>query len=168
MKLLLTILVALVLLAVQTAVMRAFGFAIARFDVSLAVVMFLAVRAQTLEGAVGSFFAGYFLDLLSGQPTGLYAFTSVLMFLFGRVFAPLADVRSAPAFAILVFAGDLLHNLVAWGLVSLATPEEISRSAMLGGLPASAALTAMAAIPVWLILAKIEKAFSKPETGLLL
>lgn len=168
MKLLLTIIAALVLLAVQTAAMRAFDFAIARADVTLVVVMFLAIRAQTLEGAVGSFFAGYFLDVLSGQPTGLYAFVSVLMFLVGRVLAPLADVRSAPAFAVLVFAADLLHNLVAWGLVSLATPDGISRGPMLAGLPGSAALTAVIAVPVWVLLAKIEKWNSKPETGLLL
>lgn len=167
MKLLVTILVALVLLAVETALLPAFGFSIARFDVSVAVVMFLVVRAQTLEGAVGSFFAGYFLDVLSGQPTGLYAFTAVLMFLIGRIFAPLADVRSAVAFVPLVFVADLLHNLLTWMLVSLATPEGISRSAMLGGLFATAALTALVAAPIWLLLARLEKALTKPETGLL-
>ena len=52
-------------------------------------------RAGLLEGAVASYAVGYLLDLMSGQPTGLYTFLGVFTFLAGRLIDSLLDVRGA-------------------------------------------------------------------------
>ena len=37
---------------------------------------------------------GYLLDLMSGQPTGLFTFLAVFTFLVGKLVASLVDVRT--------------------------------------------------------------------------
>ncbi len=157
----------LVLLALECALLRPMGFSVARFDLEVAVVVFLAINCQTLEGALGSFVAGYMLDAVSGLPSGLYVFSSVLTFLIARLASPFVEVRGVLSFAALVGGMDALHNLLAWALTLVGTPEEVSRSAMLSGVLPSSVLTALASPLVWLLLSRIESAFKKPETGLL-
>jgi hypothetical protein len=167
MKVISLTLACLILLALECALLRPLGWSVARFDVSVALVVFLALNCQTLEGAFGSFAAGYMLDAVSGLPSGLYVFTAVLTFLLARLVSPFVEVRGPVSFAALAAGMDALHNLAAWGLVLLGSDEGIDRSAMLGGVLPSAALTALVAPLLWLVLRRIEASFEKPETGLL-
>lgn len=168
MKVIALSLACLAAVAAECALLRPFGLSIARAEVHVAVILFFALRCHTLEGALGSFAAGYFIDVLSGQPSGLYVFTAVLTFLLARFVAPFVDVRTAKGFAPLAAAIDVMHGLIVWGLVSLVTPAEQSRDAMLGSVLATAGLTAIAALLIWPVLRSIENFFRKPETGLLL
>ena len=168
MKLLCITAFCLLLLALESALLHVFGLSIVRADVAVAVVVFLSLRAQALEGAVGSFFAGTFVDILSGAPNGLYAFTAVLIFLIGRFVGPFVDVRGSLGFALLLLAVDAVHNAIAWGLICLGTGTTASWSAMLYAIPATAALTAGCALLMWRPLRSIDAAFSKPDNGGLL
>lgn len=168
MKIVSVILACLLFVALASALTRPLGLSVARIDVQVAVAVFLAARFRTLEGAVGAFLAGYLVDALSGQPSGLYVFTAVLTFLAARLTAPFVEVRSAVAFVPLCAGLDLLHNLAAWGLiVAFSTGPGVSRDAMLSAVPASAGLTAVAALLIWPILRALEGLFQKPERGLL-
>ncbi len=88
----------------------------ARIDVTVAIVAFLALRAGLLEGAVAAYAVGYLLDLMTGQPTGLYTLLALVTFLLGRIAASLVDVRSAMSFAGFAMAADVAHGLLAWGI----------------------------------------------------
>lgn len=167
MKLLTLWLVCLALVATECALLRPFGLSSARADVHVAVIVFLALRCTTLEGAFGAFAAGYVVDALSGLPTGLYVFTSVLAFLIARLLAPFVDVKKAGAFALLAALVDSLHNLAVWGLALLGTAPEADRGAILQAIPLTAGLTAVAALVAWPLLTRAEALFKKPETGLL-
>ncbi len=168
MKLATLIVACLALVALECAALRPFGLSVARADLAVAVVLFFGVRCQTLEGAAGSFAAGYFVDLHSGQPSGLYIFTAVLTYLVARLVAPFVEVRSARRFALLAAAMDVAHNLAAWGLLAAGGAPDVNRSEMLSAIPLTAALTAVAATLIWPVLRWIEAVFKKPETGILM
>lgn len=167
MKLVAIVCFSLLLLALETALLRPLGLSIARPDVGVAAVLFLALRCHGLEGALGAAAVGYFVDVLSGQPTGLYVFAGVLTFLVSRFAAPFVEARSAAAFAALAAPIDALHNLAVWGLTLVAAAPGTSRAAMLRAVPLSALLTALAALLVWPAFRRLEGLFEKPDTGLL-
>ena len=75
----------LALLCVESVAVKVFGFSVIRIDVTLALVVFLGLRANTVEGAFTSFAIGYLLDVFTGRPTGLYPFLAVLVFLLVRL-----------------------------------------------------------------------------------
>lgn len=157
----------LAMVAIECAALRPLGLSVARADVAVAAVLFFGVRCQTLEGALGSFAAGYFVDLHSGQPTGLYIFTAVLTYLVARLVAPFVEVRSARRFALLAAGMDVVHNLAAWALLSTGAAPDVHRGEMLSAIPLTAALTAAAAALIWPVLRWLEAVFKKPETGIL-
>jgi len=167
MKLVLVTLLTVLLLAVESALLRPLGVGPARLDLQVAIILFLALHGSTLEGAFGSFLVGCLVDLYSGQPSGLYAFSSVVVYLGGRLVAPFVDVRSAWRFAPLAGVLDLLHNLVAWSLVLFTTAGGADRSAMLAAMPTTACFAALAALALWPLLNRLERLFKKPERGLL-
>ncbi|MGI5862743.1 MAG: hypothetical protein ACOX6T_11895 [Myxococcales bacterium] len=167
MKVVLISLACLALVAVECALLRPLGISVARADVHVVFVLFFALRCQTLEGALGAFAAGYFVDVLSGQPSGLYVFTSVLTFLLARLLAPFVDVRSVKGFVPLAAVIDLLHNLAAIGMLSLASPST-RLGPVFSAMWPTAGLTMLAALLVWPLLKAIEGIFKKPERGLLL
>lgn len=167
MKLVALLLASLLLLAVECALLRPLGFAVARPDVGVAAVLFFALRCHGLEGALGAAAVGYFVDVLSGQPSGLYVFAAVFTFLLSRLVAPFVETRSAAAFAALAAPIDALHNLTVWGLCLVGTAPGADRGAMLRAVPLSAVLTAVAGALVFLVLRRLESLFEKPDTGLL-
>lgn len=158
----------LLLLSVEVALLPLFDLSVARPDVAVVMVVFLALRAQPLEGAVGSALAGYFVDVLSGQPSGLYVFTAVLVFLVCRLVVPFVEVRSAWGFALVLLGVDALHNLLAYGLLAVATSGNPGRAAMLHAVPKSAMLTAVSALLLFRPLHAVDALFNKPESGGLL
>lgn len=165
MKLVALLLASLLFLAVECALLRPLGLSVARPDVGVAAVLFFALRCHGLEGAFGAAAVGYFVDVLSGSPSGLYVFAAVFTFLLSRLVAPFVEAKSAVAFAALCAPIDALHSLTVWGLSLV--PGGVDRSAMLRAMPLSAALTSAAGALVWLTFRKIEGQFEKPDTGLL-
>jgi hypothetical protein len=154
-------------LALEGALLRPLGLSVARFDVGVAFVVFLALRLSTLEGAVGAAAVGYFMDVLCGQPSGLPVFAAVLTFLVARFAAPFVEAKSALAFAAVCAPIDAFFNLVVWALALVGTPPGQGRGAMLSAVPLTAGLTALAALLLWPVMRRLLGAFEKPDTGLL-
>ncbi len=166
MKFILTVLLALVLLSIESVVVKYFGFAVTRIDVTVVLVAFLALRASTLEGAFASFIAGYLLDLMSGRPTGLYTFLAVLTFLIGRLAASLVDVRTPLSFALFAIGADVGHSLLA-AFFTWMTSKEATGGALLTGIPLQIALTGLVSILMYPLLRKIDPGNERPQVGTL-
>ncbi len=163
MKLIAISVLALLLLAVECALLRSLRLSIARADVGVVLVLFFALRCPVLEGAIGSAVIGYLVDVLSGQPSGLYVFTAVLTFLFSKFVAPLAEVRSTTVLAALAGCLDVLHNVTTFGLVRLSGQRGVSYLSMVGAICASAGLTFLTGWLIWPLLKKIDALFKKPD-----
>jgi rod shape-determining protein MreD len=166
-KFALTVLIALVLLTLEGVVVKYLGLTVARIDVTVVLVAFLALRAGTLEGALSAFGVGYLLDLMSGRPTGLYTFLAVLVFLVGRLTAQMVSVRSALAFALFAMAADLGHGLLAVGLSWLTSPTGQAVFSNLRALPLQVFLTGLAAVMLYPLLKRIDAGGERPQLGML-
>jgi rod shape-determining protein MreD len=166
MKFLTTALLALVLLTLESVVVKYLELPVSRIDVTVAMVAFLSLRAMPLEGAFSSFAIGYLLDLLSGRPTGLYTFLAVFTFLIGKLAASLVDVRSALMFVIFTMAADLGHGLLAV-FFSWLTSRDAVFGSTLSALPLQVALTGVAALCLYPLLRKIDSGGERTEVGLL-
>jgi len=167
MKVVFLLFASLVLLGAECALVRPLGLSIARADVGVAAVLFFALRCSSLEGAFGAAAVGYCIDVLSGQPSGLYVFTAVLTYLLARLIAPFVEAKRALAFAALAVPIDGLHNLAVWSLTLLGTAPGGSRGVLLSSIPSTAVLTAVAALLVWPIFKRVDGLFEKPDSGLL-
>jgi rod shape-determining protein MreD len=163
----LTVLLALLLLTIESVVVRYTGLTIVRVDVSVAIVAFLALRAGTLEGSFCSFGIGYLMDLMSGRPTGLYTFLAVLVFLVGRLTAQVVGVRSGVAFALFAMAADAGHGLLAVALSWLTSPSGRGVPAALAALPPQILLTCLAAWLLYPLLKRIDSGAERPQLDLL-
>jgi rod shape-determining protein MreD len=166
MKVALPALLALLLLTVESVVVRYLGFSMSHIDVTVAIVAFLALRAGTLEGSIAAFSIGYLLDLLSGRPTGLFTFLSVFTFLLGRLAASLVDVRTARGFALFAMGADLGHALTAIFFSWLTSRASMSASPF-SSLPLTVLLTGVAALFLYPLLRKMDPGSERPRIGAL-
>ncbi len=80
---------------------------------------------------------GYLLDLMSGQPTGLFTFLAVFTFLVGKLVASLVEVRGRAAFVLFAMGADMGHGVLAGFFTWLTTKERLRLAALLSGLPAA-------------------------------
>lgn len=160
MKFLTTVAIALLLLVLESVAVKRLGLSVSRIDVTVVLVVFLAVRAERLEGGFASFAIGYLLDLMSGRPTGLYVFLAMLVFLLGRLASMLVEARSAGTFLLFVAGADLGHSLLA--LFFTWTP--ISPWGIAGQL----LLSTLAALMLWPLLRRIDPGTDRPQAGALL
>lgn len=168
MKVILTFLLALFFLSLESVMVKYLGLPVARIDVTVAIVAFLALRATLVEGALSAFTVGYLMDLMSGRPTGLYTFLAVLTFLVGRVADSLVDVRTAPGFAVFAMGADLGHGLVATFLNWLTSKDAALASLSLTGLPLEVALTGLASLLLYPLLKRVRSgADRKKDLGYL-
>ena len=164
-RVLLTLLLALFLLTIESVIVRYAGLSVTRIDVTVVLLVFLALRAPTLEGAAASFGVGYLLDLMSGRPTGLYTFLGVLTFLVGRVTSSVMDVRSPVMLALFSMAASAGHGLVATLLTWMVTHE--NSGAPLYTLPVQVLLTGLAAVLLSPLLKKLEWSDQRAKPSLL-
>lgn len=155
MKFLVTVGLALLLLTVESVLVQQMGMAISRIDVTVVLVAFLALRASTQEGAISSFAVGYLLDLMSGQPTGLFTFLAVFIFLLGKLVVKLVEVRSRLTFALFAMGADVGHGLLASFFTWLTAREGVA-AVTLSGLPTQVALTGLAAALLHPLLRRFE------------
>ncbi|WP_338867296.1 hypothetical protein [Myxococcus stipitatus] len=165
MKFLVTVGIALALLTLESVVVKQAGLVLGRIDVTVVLVAFLALRATLLEGAFSAFAVGYLLDLMSGQPTGLFTFLAVFTFLVGRLVSTFVDVRGALPFALFAVGADVGHGLLA-AFFTWLTVKDGATGPVLAGLPLQVALTGVAALGLFPLLRRFESAQDRPA-GLL-
>jgi rod shape-determining protein MreD len=163
MKGLVLVLFGLLLLTLESSLVKGLGLTHLRVDVTVILVMFMAVRANTLEGAIAAYGLGFLLDLWSGIPTGLYTFLAVLTFLGGRMVASMVDARSALSFALFTMAADAGHMVMALLLNWM-------RAGVLGSftvLPLQALVTGISALLLFPLLRKMDPGTERPQIGML-
>ncbi len=161
MKFLVTVGLALALLTLESVVVKQAGLVLGRIDVTVVLVAFLALRATLLEGAFTAFTVGYLLDLMSGQPTGLYTFLAVFTFLVGRLVSTFVDVRGAMSFALFAMGADVGHSLLA-SFFTWLTAKDGSTASLLSGLPLQVMLTGVAALALFPLLRRFEASQERP------
>ncbi len=158
--------VALLLLSLEAVLVKTFGFEVTRIDVGLALVVYVALRSTTLEGAFSAFSVGYLLDVFTGRPTGLYPALAVLIFLLVRGVGVLVDGRSRVSYALFIAAATAGHAFLAVFFTWLTSAAGSGHVLSLSGVPLQVLLTTLAGLAMWPLFKKIEPG-ERPETGLL-
>ncbi len=147
---------ALVLLSIEAVLVKTFGFEVTRIDVTIAIIVFMAVRSKTIEGSLTAFAIGYLLDVFTGRPSGLYPALAVLVFLLARAAAQLLDGKSRLGYALFAAGATVGHSLVAFLLMWLTSKNADGRVLSLTAVPLQALLTGVTAALLFPLLAKIE------------
>jgi rod shape-determining protein MreD len=163
-----TVALALLFLSIEAVITRELGLDVARLDITLVLVVFLGLRAATLEGAFAAFAIGYLLDVFTGRPTGLYPFLAVLTFLLTRMLSSFVDARARGLFAVVCAGAALGHGLLA-AFFSWLTSRSGSSGTFISltGLPLQALLCLGAAALMWPLLRKLDPAYERPQAGML-
>lgn len=167
MRFLLTVVLALLFLSVETVLSQQMGLQIVRLDITWVLVVFLGLRASAIEGATAAFVIGYLLDVFTGRPTGLYSFLAVLTFLLTRMLSSFVDARARALFAIICAAATVGNGLLAAFFTWLTSRTGASVMLSLAGLPFQALFCAVAAAMLWPLLRKLDPAYERPQAGML-
>ncbi len=168
MKPLLHILFALLLSAVQAAVLRWVGGGSFSLMLPAACVVYLAIHAANVEGSVGAAGVGYVLDLTAGTTKGLMTFLAVVAFVLVRAVNAAVDVRGRWGFAALSAATTLLLSVGALVLVRMAAPVEVAPGVrLLPRMLLEAVLTGAASPLVLGGMKRIDGLFRREDPGLL-
>lgn len=157
---------AFLLVAAECALVRPFGFAVVRPDLHVASIVFLALRFPTMQGVIGAALVGFWVDALSGQPTGLYAFASVIAYLVARVAAPFFTAATPLTYVPLVGVAVLVHNLIVTGSTLLTFHGDDQARRLLDALPWSALVAMGGAALAWVVFVLLDRPFKKQETGI--
>lgn len=147
---------ALLLLSVESVMVRTFGFEITRIDVGLALVVFAGFRSTPVEGAFTAFSVGYLLDVFTARPTWLYPALAVLVFLLVRAASVWVDGRSRASFGLTVALATLGQALLAMLLSWLTSVSSTGHVHSLSGVPVQVFLTTLAGMALWPVLKRIE------------
>ena len=147
---------ALVLLSIEAVLVKTFGFEVTRIDVTIAIIVFMAVRSKTIEGSLTAFAIGYLLDVFTGRPSGLYPALAVLVFLLARAAAQLLDGKSRLGYALFAAGATVGHSLAAFLLMWLTSKNADGRVLSLTAVPLQALLTGVTAALLFPLLSKIE------------
>lgn len=157
---------ALLLLSLESVLVKSFGFEVTRIDVGLALVVYAGLRCTTVEGAFSAFSVGYLLDVFTGRPTGLYPALAMLVFLAVRGVGQLVDGRSRGSYALFVAVATVGHALLAVFFSWLTSATGGGHVLSLSGVPLQVLLTTLAGAAMWPMLKKIEPG-ERPEPGVL-
>jgi hypothetical protein len=166
MRIALALALAFALLTLESVLVQFTSHSVARIDVTVVIVAFLALRGMPIEGAVSSFGVGYLLDVMSGRPTGLYTFLAVLAFVVGKLCSSLLDVRSARLFAVYAMAVDAGHAFLGFVVQALVTRDPLSLEPLYM-LPVQLVLTGAAAVALFPVLLKLDPGDARPHQDLL-
>jgi rod shape-determining protein MreD len=85
----------------------------ARPDLLLAVVLYLALHDDVVEGAALSAAAGYFSDLTSATPAFLYTFLAVFTFVVLRMAGSGLKTEGGAQSAVVAFGASIVHSVIA-------------------------------------------------------
>jgi hypothetical protein len=168
MKPLAHVLFALLLAALQAALLRWIGGGWFSLALLAACVVHLGLHAGNVEGSVAAAGVGYVMDLMAGSTKGLMTALAVLLFLVVRAICASVDVRSRSAFALLSGGGALFLSLGAMILVRYtAPPEAAPAAALLPRMLGEAVLTGVLSPFVGMALRRVDALFHREEYGLL-
>lgn len=157
---------ALLLLSVESVLVKALGLEVTRIDVGLALVVFAALRLSTVEGAFSAFAVGYLLDVFTGRPTGLFPALAMLVFLLVRGASLVVDGRSRISYLGFTAAATFVHALLAVFFTWLTSRNGIGHVASLSGVPLQVVLTLLAGLAMWPLLKRLAP-HDRPDTGAL-
>lgn len=168
MKPLAHVLFALLLAALQAALLRWAGGGWFSLALPAACLVWLGLHGGNVDGSVAAAGVGYVLDLVTGSHKGLLTSLAVLLFLAVRGVSVAVDLRSRIAFGVLSGAGALFLSLGAmvlqrWAVAPEAAPGAVLLPRMLG----EAALTGLLAPALVPALRRIDGLFEREEPGLL-
>ncbi len=149
---------ALLLAALQAALLRHLGGGAFSLCLLAPPLVHLALTAGSAEGAVGAAAVGYVLDLTWATPKGLMTSLAVAVFLGARLVGAAVDVRGRRGFALLSAAAALGLSLGAVALQRVAAPPEAQPAwgALGARLAVEALLTGLAAPLVQLALRRLD------------
>jgi len=168
MKPLAHVLFALVLAAVQAAVLRWIGGGWFSLALPAGCVVYLGLHGGNVDGSVAAAGIGYVMDLMAGTPKGLMTSLAVLLFLGTRAVSAAVDVRSRSAFALLSGAGAAFLSIGALILTRYTADAESAPGAtLLPRLLGEAVLTGVLSPFVLAGLRRIDGLFHREEPGLL-
>jgi rod shape-determining protein MreD len=125
-----------------------------RADLMLAVVLYLALHDDWIQGTLLSCVAGYLSDLSAATPAGIYGFLAVLTFVVVRTAGSAFKAESGLQAAALAFTTSLVYSVLAAVLFRLLLPNSLL------GLQASwlwsAIATGLGAIPTFAVLRALD------------
>jgi rod shape-determining protein MreD len=152
----LTLIIAYLLLILQSTVLELAPVRMAAPSLGLLVVLHVGLSGKwsLSSGAVVAFATGYLLDLVSGAPQGVHAFVLVLMTLFARVLS----TRVAVTGVVLTAATSFVASLIS-ALLIVIVRAQVAPEGGYGGLrqaPLEALLTAFAGPLVLGLLRRID------------
>jgi rod shape-determining protein MreD len=125
-KPLLQVLFALVLSALQAAVLRWVGGGSFSLMLPAACVVYVAIHGGNVDGSVGAAGVGLVLDVVTGTTPGLMTFLAVVTFLLVRAVNAAVDVRGLWGFTALTAAATLVFSLGVLILAWVAAPLEVA------------------------------------------
>lgn len=159
---------ALLLAAVQAAVLRWVGGGAFSIALLAACVVYEGLHGGNVEGAVAAAGIGYVTDLVASGPKGLLTFLSVLLFVVVRGTCSAVEVRGRAGFGVLAGAGALFLSVGAFVMLRwVSIPETDPSTALVPRMLVEAALTGLAAPLVLAGMRGIDRLFTREEHGLL-
>jgi cell shape-determining protein MreD len=159
---------ALLVAALQAAVLRWVGGGAWPLALLAACVVYVGLHGGNVDGSISAAGIGYVMDLMAATPKGLMTFLAVLLFLVVRSFSAAVDVRSRAAFALLSGVGALFLSIGATLLLrNVATADAAPGGGLVPRMILEALLTGALA-PVLLVgLRRLDALFHREEPGLL-
>jgi rod shape-determining protein MreD len=168
MKPLAHVLFALLLAALQAALLRWAGGGWFSLALLVACVVHQGLHGGNVDGSVASAGVGYVMDLTAGSTKGLMTALAVLLFVVVRATSTAVDVRSRSAFALISGGGALFLSAGALLLTRYTSPPEAAPGvALLPRMLLEAVLTGALAPLVGVALRRIDGMFQREEAGLL-
>jgi hypothetical protein len=162
------ILFALLLSALQAALLRWAGGGAFTLLLPVACVVYLAINAGNVEGSVGAAGIGWVMDLTTGTTKGLMTFLAVAAFLVVRTVNASVDVRGRAGFAALTALTTFLVSFGALTLALVASPPELAPGIrLLPRMLVEAALTGALSPLVLEGMKRLDGLFRREEAGLL-
>lgn len=160
---------ALVLVALQAVLLHFVGGGAFSLALPLAVVVYLGLEAENVEGLLGAAVVGYLMDASAGGPRGLVVFLSVVAFLLARLAGATMHLGGRRGFALLTGVLTFLFGLAALLFTRYVSPPEAAPGArLLWRILVEAVLTGAASPAVMWAMERIDGIFEKEEPGLLL
>jgi rod shape-determining protein MreD len=159
---------ALLLAALQAALLRWVGGGAFSLALLAACLVHLGLHGGNVDGSISAAGIGYVMDLMAGTPKGLMTFLAVLLFLVVRAVSAAVDVRSRAAFALLSGVGALFLAIGATVLLrNTGAPEAAPGAPLVGRMLLEALLTAALSPAVGVGLKRLDALFQREEPGLL-
>lgn len=124
-RILLFVLLGMVVLTVQTTLLRFFPIQRIRPDFMLIFTLYLGFSSPPVLGGLLAFFLGCLVDLFSGNTFGLYAFSRPLLFYGAFLFKSKFYVEGFSSQFIFVFFGAFLEGSLILMLLTLLSTEPL-------------------------------------------